>query len=133
MWSNLFKSITFYAFFIGGLSAWEAYNIFVLEVFDRKFGGSPWAAFEVYVLGDIWLWCYLLVTFFILSFASQKIKKYVVSYPIAILIAIGTCLISVGYLWLSNSSWENGLRPDHVAIITLVIIFLILNISKKKS
>lgn len=126
------KTIAFYLVFVGFISIPAAYEIFVLGEVDRKFRGSPWMALEVYFLGSVWIWFYVALAFFALSWLFGKLTKRDISGGLVFGTAFLTALICFLYTGNKAEAWGLSLQPDYVGIIALIFIFSILIFLKKK-
>lgn len=107
------KALLFYAILI--------VLLFMTQVYDTGMSLPLQAVFI-----DLLLWSYVFVTFLCLSFISERVMKYTVSYRATIFTAVLTAAMCAWYI-VKFPRGENSIKPDLFGMCMLFIIFSILN------
>lgn len=113
MRSIFFKTILFHVILIVLLFIVERYNTGLAIPFD-------------FMLLNLLVWMNVFLTFLCLAFISERKMKYTISYPATIFTGGVTAATCAWYI-VKFPRGENSVSPVFLGVLTVAIIFLILN------
>lgn len=107
------------------------YKVFILGLVDSKFSGDYWLAFQVWIGLGLILFCFLSITFFILSFLSGRLTKLNLSIGQSFVMGISVSILTYIYGLIRSRIFNSIYDPVDVGNIVLIAEFIGLNILAK--